>query len=246
MSRRRALTLLLFSAFAGFGTGCRNAPGKPGPSAEAARPEQVLDFATLYKGNCAGCHGEQGVHGASVSLANATYLTFAGVPTLERITANGVPHTSMPGFSKRAGGTLTDAQISALAKGMIHVWGSSNAALGQTPPPYSSSLAGNRSNGERTFQATCARCHGADGMGVRTSAFHTGPLMDPTYLALVSDQSLRSTIVSGCPGDGMPDWRGNAVGPDAHALTDGEITDIVAWMGSHRDANPGQPYPQHP
>jgi cytochrome c oxidase cbb3-type subunit III len=55
--------------------------------------------------------------------------------------------------------------------------------------------------------------------------------VDPAYLALVSDQALRTAVVAGRPDLGMPDWRG------AHAsepLGAQEVSDVVAWMASHR------------
>ncbi len=74
----------------------------------------------------------------------------------------------------------------------------------------------------------------------------TGSIIDPAYLALVSDQGLRSTIIAGQPEQGMPDWRSDLTGTGARAMTDQEVTDTVAWMTSHRIATPGQPYHQHP
>jgi cytochrome c oxidase cbb3-type subunit 3/ubiquinol-cytochrome c reductase cytochrome c subunit len=74
----------------------------------------------------------------------------------------------------------------------------------------------------------------------------TGSIVDPTYLALVSDQYLRTTILAGRPEEGMPDWRSDLAEPHARPMTDQEITDTVAWIASHRIAVPGEPYPQHP
>lgn len=245
-----SIPLLLFAALVPFSTGCLRAPGKPEPSVEALRPEQVHDFPTLYKQNCAACHGEAGKQGGSISLANPKYLAFAGAEMIGRITANGVPHTLMPAFSKQAGGTLTDAQISVLAAGMVEAWGDPHDGAEQHTPPYTNSLAGDPANGQKAFQSYCARCHGAEGMGSRVEKLHTGSLVDPAYLELVSDQSLRTTIIAGRPADRveeqMPDWRFDAVGPAARAMNDQEITDVVAWLASHRSTTPGQPYPQHP
>jgi cytochrome c oxidase cbb3-type subunit 3/ubiquinol-cytochrome c reductase cytochrome c subunit len=67
-------------------------------------------------------------------------------------------------------------------------------------------------------------------------------IVDPVYLALVSDQYLRSVTIAGRPDQGMPDWRGDSAQP----LTDREVTDIVTWLASKRIANPGQPYSPHP
>jgi cytochrome c oxidase cbb3-type subunit 3/ubiquinol-cytochrome c reductase cytochrome c subunit len=69
-----------------------------------------------------------------------------------------------------------------------------------------------------------------------------GSLVDPAYLALISDQALRSIIVAGQPDQGMP----STDQVSAHPLTDQDVTDIVAWLASHRIRTPGQPYPQRP
>src|ERR1039458_1599632 len=90
----RALTLRLLACAVAFAVAGCNAPGKPGPDpdsdSKATRPEQVLDFATLYAQNCAACHGESGRNGAAIALANPVYLAIAGGPNIQLITADGV------------------------------------------------------------------------------------------------------------------------------------------------------------
>jgi cytochrome c oxidase cbb3-type subunit 3/ubiquinol-cytochrome c reductase cytochrome c subunit len=224
--------------------GCRSAPGKPpAVESESLRPEQVLDFPTLYSQNCAGCHGANGRNGAAISLANPVYLAFAGAQNIARLTAAGVPNTLMPSFAKESGGSLTDQQIQIIANGAVSHWGNANALAGQTPPPYASSSTGNPASGQNAFATYCASCHGPDATGTSTGKKQIGSLVDPAYLALISDQGLRSIIVAGAPGQGMPDWRSDAAG--AQPLTDQQITDIVAWLGSFRTQTPGQPYGAH-
>jgi mono/diheme cytochrome c family protein len=226
--------------------GCKNIPGKPKLGAETERPEQVADFATLYKQNCVACHGDNGRNGAAISLANPVYLATAGAANLQRVTAAGVPGTMMPPFAKTAGGMLTDQQIAILAHGMISAWGDASALTGQTPPSYTSIGHGDSANGQKVFAAACARCHGTDGNGQIAGKTHLGSLIDPAYLALISDQALRSILIAGMPELGMPDWRSELTGPGAHPLSEQDITDTVAWLTSHRTATPGQPYQQHP
>jgi cytochrome c oxidase cbb3-type subunit 3/ubiquinol-cytochrome c reductase cytochrome c subunit len=40
----------------------------------------------------------------------------------------------------------------------------------------------------------------------------------------------------------MPDWHSHEVASANRIMTDQEITDIVAWLATHRIATPGQPY----
>ncbi len=222
--------------------GCRAVPGKPLPGSEAKRPDQVLDFATLYRENCSACHGEHGRMGAAISLANPAYLSFVGTANLQRITSDGVPGTLMPPFSQTSGGMLTDRQIAVLTHGMIKLWSKPSPLVALSPIAYAPTLQGDPTHGSNLFAATCSQCHGADGTGSKTANKPTGSLVDPAYLALISDQALRSIIVAGEPDQGMPGADQVATQP----LTDQDVTDIVAWLASHRMQTPGQPYQQPP
>ena len=249
MSRRDLLQTVLLGLLAVASLGCR-APGHPRPGPEIVRPDQVLDFPTLYKQNCSACHGANGKNGAAISLANPVYLVVAGAPTLTAVTANGVKGTLMPPFAKSAGGMLTDQQIGVLVQGMLQQWGHPDQLSGLTPPAYASSASGDPARGQIAFATFCAQCHGADGTGATSTIAHRqvkiGSIVDPSYLALVSDQDLRSTIIAGRPDEGMPDWRSDVTGTALHTMADQEITDTVAWLAAHRVKTAGQPYPEHP
>jgi len=226
--------------------GCKDPPGLPMPGSETPRPDQVLDFATLYRQNCAACHGDRGTNGTAISLENPVYLETAGLANIQRATASGVPGTMMPGFAKSAGGMLTDRQIAAVTQGMIAAWGKPAELSGQVLPAYAGGSPGVAAEGEKAFATFCARCHGTDGTGVFTQSVRTGSIVEPSYLSLVSDQGLRSFIAAGQPEQGMPDWRSDLTGSAARAMTNQEITDVVAWIAAHRTTTPGQPYQQRP
>ena len=226
--------------------GCERIPGRPGPGPEVVRPNEVLDFPTLFKANCVGCHGENGRNGAAISISNPVYLAVAGEENLKEIIGNGVSGKLMPPFAKSAGGMLTDQQVNVLAHGIMQEWNRPDLFAGQNIPPYRAAQSGDATRGETTFGMFCARCHGAAGEGapgdVKSGAGKVGSIVDGSYLALISDQDLRSIVIAGRPDEGMPDWRTDG----AQAMTDQQITDIVAWLASKRTANPGQPYPTQP
>jgi mono/diheme cytochrome c family protein len=245
---RRSLVLGAFMLSAGCMTfvGCSRIADRAAAGPEVVRPEQVLAFSTLYKTNCSACHGENGRNGAAISLANPVYLAVAGEDHSREVIAKGVSGRLMPPFARSAGGMLTDKQVSVIAQGMLREWGTPNFLATQNAPPYLATLPGDTGRGQQAFVTFCARCHGAMGegnMGDRTSnSGKIGSIVDPSYLALVSDQYLRSNIIAGRPDERMPDWRTDGAQP----MTDQQITDIVTWLASKRTADPGQPYRSHP
>lgn len=238
------LAILLMNAAMVVCIGCRSMPGHPQAEIGATRPEEVMDFHMLYGQNCSGCHGADGRGGAAIALNNPAYLAFAGENNLRIATAKGLSGTLMPAFARSAGGMLTDQQIDALIQGMLHTWGKPAEFQGQNIPNYASTRQGNASDGQKVYAAACARCHGETGTGVSNGEQGQGSthsIVDSAYLTLVSDQSLRSIVVAGHPEKSAPDWRSYITGSGGHALTDQEITDVVAWIGAHRISNEPPP-----
>ncbi len=227
-NRKTRFVLAVGSLAACFAAGCR-APGMPGPP--EVRPDQVMDFNVLYKQNCASCHGEQGHGGIAISMANPVYIAIAGEQTIARAIDEGGPGELMPAFGKKHGGFLTDAQVNALAQGIVTRWGRADALAGATAPPDAATLAGDPAAGKAAFATYCARCH-RDTNDRNAKPRNAGPVTDPDFLALISDQNIRSTILAGKPDEGMPDWRHLGTQP----MSDRDITDVVAWLSSLRDA----------
>ena len=63
-------------------------------------------------------------------------------------------------------------------------------------------------------------------------------MADASYLSLVSDQYLRTTVIAGRADLGMPDWRGYTPG---QPLTPQQVSDVVAWLIAQRRPVPGRP-----
>jgi cytochrome c oxidase cbb3-type subunit 3 len=215
--------------------GC-DLPGRPQPGPEVARPETVTSFDVLYGENCAGCHGKNGDHGAAANLANPEYQGLIDDVSLRDVIINGEKGTLMPGFGSNAGGPLTDAQIDAVVQGIRARWKKDNVFAGQSAPPYKAAHAGDVSKGQAVYALACARCHGENAQH-RGSA---GSILDGSFLALINEQTVRTTIIAGRPDIGEPDWRNHIPG---RPMTDDEITNVSAWLIAQRPAAPGQPYP---
>jgi cytochrome c oxidase cbb3-type subunit III len=216
-------------------SGCNSSPGRPKSDSEIIPPSQVMEFSLLYSQNCAGCHGAHGEGGAAIALANPVFLAIADDSVIRRTAANGVPGTAMPAFAQSAGATLSDKQIDALVSG-IRSWAKSDILNNVIPPPYSSETPGDPQRGAEAYRTYCSSCHGADGRGGKKAS----SIVDGAYLALVSDQELRTIVIAGRPELGAPDWRGDVEG---RAMSPEEISDVVAWLSGHRRQFPGQPYP---
>ena len=213
--------------------GCRP-PGKPTTADIELKPEEVRDFAALYQQSCVGCHGQDGKGNSALALANPVYLAIASDDVIRRATASGVRDSLMPAFAKSSGGMLTDDQIDILVHEMRARWANAKEAL--SAPPYSANESGDAARGVQAYAAFCARCHGPEAKGTKKGS----SIVDGSFLALVSDQSLRTTVIAGRPDLGHPDWRNCS--PD-RPMTPQEVTDVVAWLVAHRKANAGQPYP---
>ena len=216
-------------------SGCGAPHGEPTKNSEVLAPSEVLEFGTLYSENCAGCHGADGRGGAAIALANPVYLAIADETAIRKVIAKGVRGTAMPAFAESAGGMLTDAQIDVLTKDIRSRWSKQGVLDTAAAPSYTPKSAGDAQRGEVAYKTYCESCHGPGGAGGAKGS----PITDGSFLALVSDQGLRTIVIAGRPELGAPDWRGDLPGKP---MSEQEVTDVVAWLASRRVQNPGQPY----
>jgi cytochrome c oxidase cbb3-type subunit 3 len=219
--------------------GCANAPGRPRPGDLAVAPSEISDFTVLYTQNCSGCHGSEGRAGAAIALSDPVYLAIADDTVLRRATTNGIPGTSMPAFAQSAGGMLTAKQVDVIVGGIRRRWSKPDALGGADPPPYSSPLHGDSARGSEVYAKYCSSCHGDGGRGGQKAS----SIVEGSFLALVTDQELRTMVITGRPELGAPDWRSDTPGNPMSAQ---DVSDVVAWLASHRPEFPGQPFPNTP
>ena len=204
------------------------------PTEQSVRPDQVIDFNTLYEANCAGCHGTHGRRGVAQPLNDPVYLALVSDARLVEVISRGVRGTPMTAFLGEAGGRLTKQQVRALVDGIRRNWSDLPRLAGVTPPPYSEADAiaqgsqpGDPSRGRAAYETYCGRCHGNDGRG----GSKAGPLADEAFLSLTSDQALRTMIIAGRRDEEIPGWREYVPG---NPMTNQEVSDVVAWLASHR------------
>ena len=216
-------------------SGCGSPHGQPRKGSETIAPNEVSEFSTLYGENCAGCHGAEGKGGAALALASPVYLAIADNTAIRKVIASGVRGTAMPAFAESSGGMLTDKQIDVITNGIRARRSQPGSLDAANPPSYTARSTGDARRGEAAYKTYCESCHGPGGSGGAKGSSIT----DDSFLALVSDQGLRTVIITGRPELGAPDWRGNVPG---RPMSEQEVTDVVAWLASQRTKNPGRPY----
>lgn len=230
---RNSIILLLAAALVLASGACNSAPGRPALESQVLPPDKVLNFDTLYQQNCAGCHGSQGKGGAAFGLASPVYLAIADEARIRRVIAEGVEGTAMPAFAQSSGGMLTDDQVKAIVSGIRSHWATPDR-LDVAPPSYSALAPGVPTRGFEAYNTYCLSCHGAAGRGGPRG----GSIVDESYLTLVSDQYLRTIVITGRREMGAPDWRGNVPGKP---MSQQDVSDVVSWLSAQRPKIPNHP-----
>ena len=217
--------------------GCEDSlPGKPDASERYKRPDEIMDFAVLYGKHCSGCHGAEGTLGPAPPLNDPLFLAICPEKSMRKTIENGRTGTSMPSFSQKNGGPITEKQIDAIISGLKANWAKpvDDPDVPSYLQPTESASSGSLRDldaGKAAFKKFCANCHGTN--GVSGDDDPAGSLNDVAFLALVSNQALRRIIITGRPDLGMPGYRRSG-GDKEILLTDQDVSDIVALMNSWR------------
>ena len=198
-------------------------PGKPKDDELAA--SEITDFKILFAQNCSGCHGNNGLKGPGRILNDAVYLAVIPRDALKHVIQYGRTGTAMPAWAQSEGGPLTPRQVDALVNGIENWKKPLSAPLGDELPPYEQTTPGDPVTGKRLFVRGCFACHG---QGARV-----GLVTDPSYLSLVTNQNLRTSIIVGRLDLGMPNYRVLNAG---HPLSGQDVSDLVAYLASLRPA----------
>jgi mono/diheme cytochrome c family protein len=185
--------------------------------------EFAQDGATIYGAFCVGCHGEQG-QGRRLpglvsfpSIANPDFLAIAPDEFLTKTIERGRPGRRMPGWLKEGG--LRPEEIRAVAA-YVRTLGGVTSAPDTQPRRW---IKASPKTGKRIFEATCAGCHGKEGVGAE------GPALNNVVLdESASDTYLVETISRGRRGTAMAGFtEPSTVRP---ALTRTDIESVVAYL----------------
>jgi len=173
-------------------------PPHPDLSAVAASRGDARMGQSLYRSNCAACHGFSGQGDIGPSLRTPGFLGVASDEFLAHSIIDGRPNTAMPSWRE-----LDSLQISDLIA-LFRSWYPSQSERGETLKLLK--VRRNNANvsariGRILYQANCTMCHGGEGEG------DLGPsLSTQEFLTLAGNDYLFETISSGRPGTGMPAW----------------------------------------
>lgn len=166
----------------------------------------------LYRANCATCHGVDGEGAIGNSLNSATFLAVASDAFLRDTIVYGRPNTAMPAWRQFRAQELAD--LLAFIRGWQSARSdveSSLALCGEKKLPAVTSAIG-----ATLFAANCVMCHGPNGAG------DLGPSLNTqSFLTIVPDSYLVTTVIRGRSGTGMPSW---------HHLSNEDVASLVRFM----------------
>ncbi|MDP6443697.1 MAG: c-type cytochrome [Pirellulaceae bacterium] len=192
---------------------------------------------SLYRANCAGCHGMDGRGGQiGISLRSPAFLSIASDEFLTRTILRGRANTAMPSWRQFDNREMSDLLA------FIRSWQPLNSDRDdvlsllhplRTPPTDTAPVNTLRNRqaykpsakiGRVLYRSRCAVCHGDDGLGDIGPSLH-----NDSVLRVVSNEFLHDTIVRGRPGTAMPAWR---------QLTSADVADLIALLRSWQQQPP--------
>ncbi len=220
-------------------TGC-NLPGKPGPDSVVQRPTDILDPVVFTGRTAPDVTARKASRGqrrrSAIRFTSPLWTTMrCGTPS-----PKDRPGTAMSAFAESEGGMLTAKQVDAIIHGMRQRWGQSQTAA----RCHRSSLCGEgaramHSRAQRRLRRSAHRATAPTARAARRSARSS----IRNYLSLITDQGLRTIVITGRPDFNAPDWRNNVPG---HPMSDEQITDVVAWLAAQRPAGAATASPAAP
>ncbi len=113
--------------------------------------------AELFEGNCASCHGPEGVGAIAPALGSKEFLESVDDFQISSLIALGAPGSEMVAYSSDFGGPMTSSQITA-----ITTYLRSLEEDAESNPNWHTPLANEDLTGRELYILACSRCHGVD------------------------------------------------------------------------------------
>jgi mono/diheme cytochrome c family protein len=177
-----------------------------------SKQKLVQEGTTLYRGNCAGCHGNDGEGGIGLVLNTSDLVSTANVEFLYHSITRGRPTTAMPAWNH-----FSARQVTALIR-YLQSW-KTQPAIGLDTAPGG----GDYALGEVHYKVSCLPCHGEEGRG------GVGPqIANPALLKAASNDLLYHWIGHGRAGTAMKGFLAKDQG--VTTLKPDQISDVIAYL----------------
>lgn len=170
---------------------------------------------SLYRANCAPCHGISGKGGIGSTLRSNSFLALASDSFLRDTIVRGRSHTAMPAAHNLAHRDISDILA------YLRSWSRPNHKFEDMEALLPNS---SKKIGKRLYRARCSSCHGKKGEGGIGSR-----LASQSFLAMVDDRFLHRSIVEGRPGTAMPGW---------HFLQAEDVADLITYIRDWQEVEP--------
>lgn len=182
----------------------------------------VSHGASLYRGNCIGCHGVNGEGGVGISLNSPLFQAVVSDEFLRDTILQGRKHSSMPG------GTGFSTQDTRDLVAYLRHWSAEQPSWEQVSPLLADA---SPKVGKKLWRASCTGCHDKEGEGGIGSRLNS-----QSFLSIATDKFLYHAIVEGRPGTAMPSWR---------HLQAADLADLISYIRSWQNVTPVELSDQH-
>ncbi|MHC5062920.1 MAG: c-type cytochrome, partial [Planctomycetota bacterium] len=172
-------------------------PTEPDRSMISAAAGNAMYGASMYRNNCAGCHGQNGEGGIGNSLRSPSFLAMASEAFLREtiIEGRGRGNTAMP-----TGYTYSPEELSDVLA-YLQTWKQADHSYEDVLALRAQANGDSAVFGAGIYRARCAACHGDEGEGGIGSRLNS-----ESFLSAIDDHFLYRSITEGRPGTAMPSW----------------------------------------
>lgn len=186
----------------------------------------------LYMQLCQRCHAAEGNGRGPIQpnlanfprafLDNAEFFRSVSDKRLQESLRNGVPGTSMPGYSNLLTQQQIDQLLDLVFSAFIAIDRQDKEILNPLSTLPDSSVSAQRV--DELFVENCQRCHGAFGTGTGSEYLDHLPrprnLRNEPYFKALTDKRIFAAIYNGIPGTAMPAFRDHLEGREIWGLAE--------------------------